>query len=236
MPKEVLRADSSMPRFRPRISLLSALLLMTIAGMAIVIVQLWRELVPLRQEVRGYRTELGLLTIDDPTRIHGVQVPTREEGWKWRVYFPPGSDYMLHCFTGIIPAGVESSQRRDFSSMKIGPGGFLTSMGGNFEGESVIEARFKQSDGTWTLQISINGGGWSDMRLDKDFAAYLSNPRGALFWTSNFNKKEQSTFSADERVFLLKRRKPEVTDIQGGILSREPDGPAPGVALWIEPE
>jgi hypothetical protein len=223
-----------MPRFRPRISLLSALLLMTIAGMSIVIVQLWRELVPLRQEVRGYRTELGFLTIDDPTRVHGVQVPTREEGWKWRVYFPPGSDYMLHCYTGMIPAGVESSQRRDFSSMNLGPGGFLTSMGGNFEEEAVIEARFKQADGTWTLQTSVNGGAWSDMQLDKDFAAYLANGRGGAFWTSNLNQKGQTTFSADERVFLLKRRKPEVTEVQGGILSREPDGPADGVALWIE--
>jgi hypothetical protein len=179
---------------------------------------------------------LGLLTIDDPTRIHGVQVPTREEGWKWRVYFPPDGDYMLRCYTGMVPPGVESSQRRDFSSMNLGPGGFLTSMGGNFEGEAVIEARFKQVDGTWTLQISLNGGAWSDMRLDKDFAEYLSNGRGGAFWTSNLNKKEQTSFSPDERVFLLKRRKAEVTETQAGILSREPDGPAPGVALWIEQE
>ena len=38
-------------RFRFQVSLLTALLLMTIVGMAVVIVQLWREVHPLRQEV-----------------------------------------------------------------------------------------------------------------------------------------------------------------------------------------
>ena len=115
-----------MPRFRPRISLLSALLLMTIVGMCIVIVQLWREVVPLREEVRSYRNELGFLTIDDRTRIHGIQVPTREDGWKWRVYFPPGGDYKLQCYTGIIPAGIDSSQRRDFKLVESRPRWILT--------------------------------------------------------------------------------------------------------------
>jgi hypothetical protein len=220
----------------PRFSLLTILVLMALAACAITIWQLWRELVPLREEVRGYRAELGKLSIDDPTSVHGIQVPTKEEGWKWRVYFPPGSDYMLHCYTGMIPAGIDSSQRRDFSSMNFGPGGFLTLMGGDLQGEAVFEARFKQADGTWTLQTSVNGRAWSDMRLDKDFAAYLSDGRGGSFWTSNLNKKDQSTFSLDERVFLLKRRKAEVTEMQGGTLSREPDGPAPGVALWIAQE
>ena len=35
-----------MPRFRPRISILTALLLTTIVGMAIVLVQLWKEVEP----------------------------------------------------------------------------------------------------------------------------------------------------------------------------------------------
>ena len=39
-------------RWRLRFSLFSALLLMTIAGMAIVIAQLWHEIGPLRKEVR----------------------------------------------------------------------------------------------------------------------------------------------------------------------------------------
>jgi hypothetical protein len=44
-----------MPGFRPRISLSFALLLMTIAGMAVVIVQLWCEIEPSRQELKRLR-------------------------------------------------------------------------------------------------------------------------------------------------------------------------------------
>jgi hypothetical protein len=195
-----------MRRFRPQISLLSSLLLLTVVGMAIVIVQFWREIGPLRNEVRQYRTDLGRLTIDDPTRVHGVQVPTREGGWKWRVYFPPGVDYKVCCYTGMIPPGVDAVQRSDFKSMNFGPGGYLSSFAGIFNGETIIEARLKQVDGKWTMQISFDGGGWSDLRLDETFAEYLSNGRGGAFWTSNLNKNEQSAFALDERVFLLKRR------------------------------
>ena len=53
-----------MPRIRARISLLTALLLITIAGMAIVIVQLWRKVEPLQAEVRNLRRELGYLSIN----------------------------------------------------------------------------------------------------------------------------------------------------------------------------
>jgi hypothetical protein len=211
------------------------MLLVTIAGMAIVIVQFWREIVPLRSEVRRYRTELGLLTVDDPTRIHGVQVPTRDDGWKWRVYFPPGVDYKVCCYTGVIPPGIDAVQRRDFTSMNLGPGGFISSFAG-FNGERVVEARFKQADGKWTMQTSFDGGRWGDLQLDESFEEYLSNSRGGAFWKSNLNKNEQLTFAPDERIFLLKWRKAEVTEVSGGTLSREPAGPAPGVAIWIEQE
>jgi hypothetical protein len=224
----------------PRFSLLTVLLLVTIAGMAIVIVQLWRELVPLREEVRRYRAELGFLTIDDPTQVQGIHVPEREDGWnwKWRVHFPPGVDYKVTCYTGIIPPGIDAAQRRDFQGMNPGPGGFSNTFAGNFKGEMIVEARLKQLDGKWIMQISFGGGGWSDLRLDERFAEYLSNPRGGgAFWMSNLKKNEQSAFAPDERIFLLKWRKSDVTEVPGGgISSRDPAGPAPGVALWIEPE
>ena len=101
----------------------------------------------------------------------------------------------------------------------------------------IVEARFKQVNDEWTVQISFDGRGWSDLRLDEDFAEYLSNPRGGAFWMSNFNPGEQKTYSSDERIFLLKRRRPNITDLpEGGTSSSEPNGPAPGVALWIEKE
>ena len=48
-----------------RFSLFTAILLTTIVGLTIVVVVLWREVGPLRVEVRQMRAQLGKLTIDD---------------------------------------------------------------------------------------------------------------------------------------------------------------------------
>src|SRR5687767_8697943 len=93
-----------MPGFRPRISLLTALLFITIAGMAIVIVQLWREVGPLRVEVRRLRDETGVLSVDDPTKIHAIQVQTENDlTWKWRVWIPENRIYVLRSVGGGVP-------------------------------------------------------------------------------------------------------------------------------------
>ena len=94
-----------MPRLRPRISLLAALLLMTIAGMAIVIVQLWREVGPLRAEVVQLRNETGRLSVDDPTKIHAIEVRTSEPLlWKWRVWVPQGQNVLARYHFGSMPS------------------------------------------------------------------------------------------------------------------------------------
>ena len=75
--------------WRPRFSLLTVLLLITIAGMAIVIVQLWRAVGPLRREVETLRAEVGVLGIDDASKIHVVQVKSPGSfHWTWRIWLP----------------------------------------------------------------------------------------------------------------------------------------------------
>jgi hypothetical protein len=178
---------------------------------------------------------LGQLTIDDATRVHGIQVPTRDGTWKWRLYFPSGRKYRLHCYTGSIPAGVAPAQQRDFQSLNSGTEGSAMSFAGVFDGEQTIEARLKPTEGEWRLEISVGGRGWSYLRLDKDFAQYLSTPPGNVFLNSNLKLKEQTVFAPDERIFLLKVRKLEVTTMPGvGTAVGEANGPAPGVAMWIE--
>ena len=65
---------------------------MTIVGMAIVVVQLWREVGPLRTEVRQLRDEVGRLSIDDPIEsfTRSRSAPTSDLTWKWRVWVPAG--------------------------------------------------------------------------------------------------------------------------------------------------
>lgn len=101
-------------------SLLTALLLMTIVGMGIVIVQLWREVGPMRREVVALRSQVGVLTIDDDKQIQVVQV--REPGgfrWNWRIWLPKGHDYWF-CASRSVPD--KGSNSRQFESF-IGVGG-----------------------------------------------------------------------------------------------------------------
>jgi len=90
---------------RLRLSLLNALLLMTIVGLAIVVVQLWREAEPLRAELRGLRDEVGRLSIDDPAKPHAMQVRTGDKfAWKWRIWVPEGQKYRVKVAMQDIPA------------------------------------------------------------------------------------------------------------------------------------
>jgi hypothetical protein len=82
-----------------RFSLKTSLLLVTIAAMAMVIWQLYREVVPLRQENRRLRDELGELSIDDDTQFHAILSPQTDPDkfdFKWRVWVPEGRRYLVH--------------------------------------------------------------------------------------------------------------------------------------------
>ena len=60
-----------MSKLRIRFSLKELVLLFAFVSMAIAIVVQFRELVPLRAEVRQMRTELGKLSIDDAAQRPG---------------------------------------------------------------------------------------------------------------------------------------------------------------------
>jgi hypothetical protein len=113
--------DRVLPRrVRPRISLMGAILLMTIAGMAIVIVQLWREVGPLRREVESLRAEVRVLGIDDPSKIHVVQVKAPGSfHWTRRIWLPKGHDYWFCASTDVPATGISRCQYRN----RLGIGG-----------------------------------------------------------------------------------------------------------------
>ena len=111
---------------RLRFSLTTLLLLTTLLGMAITIALLWREASPLQQEVREYREELGILTIQDHKMVHAIRVPSKEdEPRKYRVYLPPGHVYWFHYGQVEIPrSGIVASN----SVHRLEPGEYLVSV------------------------------------------------------------------------------------------------------------
>jgi hypothetical protein len=116
----------SIESVRPRFSLLTALLVTSFVGMAIVIVQFWREIGPLRDEVRQLRTEVGRLTIDDPSKIQGIEVPTpSDRTWIWRIWIPPGQSIFIGCAVGDVPKDGEPPHGR---TVPLDPGENLVSL------------------------------------------------------------------------------------------------------------
>jgi hypothetical protein len=91
-------------RFVARFSLLTILLLFALVGCGLTIWQLWREVKPLRDEVRHLRNVAGFLTIDDPTRVHAIRAQTSEQDvWRWRVHIPEGGKFFLHVQPEKVP-------------------------------------------------------------------------------------------------------------------------------------
>jgi hypothetical protein len=219
-----------MPRFRPRFSLFAALLLMTIAGIAIVIVLLWQEVGPLRAQVRDLRAELGRLTIDDPKQAAAIQGKTMEgDYWRWRVYLPPGVTYQMCVYSGMIPPHKYPEEREWFETVKReGSGNVVPCEAGEF----AVEARLLREAGRWSLRTSQGTtSAWRATLIDGD---WLSE-RGGRGAESSLASDRQAKFRPGERIRLLVMRKPVVSQGGNTRVMGPAAGLAEGIAIWIEP-
>ncbi len=202
-----------MRRFRPRISLLTALILMTIVGMAIVIAQLWREVGPLRTEVSQLREQVGVLKIDDPSRIHAIAVPSDAEGvLKWRIYVPTGTTAVLRAKCG------------DITRTGYPEGKFVYKLSA---GEHLLKftARKYESRGSWVAEI--------ESPQSSSMITLAFNDED-LFGTGVF--ESQRVFSETEvmnksgKLTLVRTR--FAPPGNGPILATET--PSPGFIIWLE--
>jgi hypothetical protein len=196
----------------PRISLLSALLVMTIIGMAIVLILLWREVGPLREEVRRLRDEMEMLVVDDPTKIHAIQVKTRDElTWKWRVWIPEGRVYVIRSNGDAVP---KEGFPKDGGSMWI-----------HEAGEYVIGYEIDRDgqDGQWHGKTTLSGTG----SVGKDEQSWVT-------WSNRTStgggvSTSLKTFEPGERIELIRHRASQATD------SSKIEDPAAGFIIWLEP-
>jgi hypothetical protein len=205
---------SSNLRIRPRVSILTALLTMTIFGMAIVLAQLWRELAPLRIEVQHLRDQVGVLTISDAAKIHAISVPTDTEGvWKWRVYVPTGQKAVLLGKWGdIARAGYPNAAHQ-------------AALG---DGEQIISLTIKklnpQSD-SWIGRIRTPAV-TSTISVDaKNY--FLSDPSSAM------NRRvggQTETIADDGKLMLMRSR--VAPPGQSNVLDKA--DPLPGFIIWLE--
>lgn len=207
---------STMPRVRPQISLLSALLLMTIVGMAIVIAQLWSEVGPIREEVRRLRDEVGELSIEDMTRMHAIEVRTGDPlMWKWRMWVPEGQTVVVRSQWGEVPrTGVP----RGSGSVSLEPG----------EQWITYRAQPDSRGDSWTAKLET-ATGWTGAGIRNNdrwwqWPTTTTTGEGVGFTTKIAN--------ADENSFLLKRLRIGTDKNSSQLLNQ--DSPTAGFIIWLE--
>ncbi|TWT95903.1 hypothetical protein Pla108_29800 [Botrimarina colliarenosi] len=88
-----METPESKPRLRPRISLLSLLLLTAIVALSLA---LWGESSrrwPLEREIQALRREVGEVAVADPTKMYVQPLDNSVDNrmhFRWRAYVPPG--------------------------------------------------------------------------------------------------------------------------------------------------
>jgi hypothetical protein len=211
-----------------RFSLLTVFLLTTVVAMGIVIARLWREVGPLRAEVRQMRIDRGQLTIDNPTRAYGIQVRQYDKDlWRWRIYLPPGRQYSLHCLEGILPPRGQMPIRQWLDSMPQRDNVSMIS-GSGLDGERTWEASIKERNGLWTVQ-TMPGRISTDIKFKDNWFA------GTRLVGSDLQSDLQASFAPDQPILLLYIPKPDATTGAGGGISYDwPMGAAEGIAIWVE--
>ena len=208
---------------RFRISIKNLLLIVAFVGMAIVIALQWREIGPLRAQVRSMRTELGQLNIDEPSVAQAIRVGTTEaDHWRWRIYLPPGRKYGLFTYFGTIPPTNSPDQAWFKSVKKSGRGTYGTCR----DGEFLFDVRLVKEDGRWSL-VTSNGNGQSTNKISP-IGDWLSERYRSI--NSAVGLEKASAFPNGQPMLLMKMLAPVVTPTGW----EEPKGPANGIVVWIE--
>jgi hypothetical protein len=185
---------------------------MALVACGITIWQLWREVGPLRAEVRRLRDEVGELAVDDPAKIHAIQVRQPDSlTWRWRLWIPEGRTYALRSVGGKIPA-------KGYPEL----GGTLFVRD---PGEMSVEYRITKDprSDTWRGAMSVKGG---SIGSDEHAWVTWSNRTGTGVGVGTSTR----SFEPGATVVLTRQRFG-----QGDSSDDIPDR-APGFMIWLEPQ
>ncbi len=223
----------------PRFSLGTLLLLMALAAVGVTVWQLYRELVPLRAELRRFRDEAGSLSIDDPTKLHAIRLQSLDDStWKFRIYVPKGQRYGLVLTVNDVPrSGLPAIWRP-----QPRPGRYECSMLGNgnyvflSEGEHVISvgvATTEEGIRCVSMEQYDETTGWRGKRhrVEVKEAEWPRVDHGGF---EEDGLKDRSTHMAGRsgEITLMRYIAPQVPQ-QGPPVPVS--YPADGFLLWIEP-
>lgn len=221
---ELNPTNGTQPKRRwPRVSLLTWILLLFIAGLFISNLATTRRLNEAEKELAVFRREAGVLTVDDASRICVIRVPTAEENtWRWRWHLPAGSRFALHLSSGdAIPAdGITS----DGNSLSLDSGQYLAT-----------SRLRKVDDQRWVIETSLQDAqGRQKAIFSHDAQGDLppaESERRASSTSVGADTNGSESFDPSNPVVLLRRR---LMKSMGPGKFEPTNDPMPGVLIWIE--
>ena len=174
------------------------------------------ELGPLRKEVRKLRDETGQFVIDDPEKIHAIQLATDYPlAWKWRVYIPAGRSVCLAHQNFQIPKG-------ELPQTNAGP--YLTG-----PKELVITLKLdKEPDGRWRSGISYEGLTQYQIFPD-DATTWLV--KGSSGYLCQGVSRTVTVQQASEPLVLLRQR--VFYDKGGAVPPENEPAQTDGLLVWL---
>jgi len=206
---------------RARFSILTLLFITAIVALVLTVVQLYRELSPLRAEVKQLREETGQLAISDPDALQAIAVETYSDwAWKWRIWIPAGKAYSVHYIASDIPERREYPRAtRSFD--------LPTEQEGR---EVVLTARIdRRPTGEFRLALS-RGGMTSYLPVPEVASGWLTEgPKGSSHWGV---ATSQQTAKLEE-PFVLVGIRAFMESPTGSIPPTPEPATTQGVLVWM---
>jgi len=235
--RSLLRTLLIEPWQRLRLSLLSFLLGSTLVAVMVAhrfasreVSQLRQQVAALRAENKGFRDQLGILTIGDVAFPHAIYSSDFRalNTWEWRFYAPKDHRFRLClAYDGIALDGLPASDAR------------IVVLADDLPVEGVVTCSFsrggKNDPQSSRVNVHLNHI-TTKVDLPHESSAWL---RTNLFEKQIGGEKGTINAAGGQPLVLLRLRGYRATEVEEHGVKAYPmrpsdDSPGPGVLLWIE--
>jgi hypothetical protein len=178
-------------------------------------------------ELKQLRDELGIFEVHDRTKAHVVFVrQTEDKAWRWRVYLPPGGRYMMKwAIDAIANEGLSS----EWEGQNFQP---IPKEASTFN----VDVFLRQgADGKWRCFLRYP---WGELTRELPEEHVLVSPmEPTVFRGDPHFRAGQLTLSDPREPLVLFRYQvmPQADNDAAQAKGEQPDGPFPGIMVWIEP-
>ena len=213
-------ADDTPKPKRTRFTIRGLLIAVIIVAMSLALGLAYRELIPLRREVKRLRDQAGILTIEENSKLNAIAIETYTPiAWKWKVWIPADKHFRLRFAAKEVPI------RGAFPARPATTNIVAEATGREIEIVAKIEKRI---DGSVRLAVT-QGPGTMYASIDPQNAGWLLTSSGST--TQGVGKMHRLHNDRDKPLVLLRKR---FFYTPGTIPPTPNPKTTDGVMIWID--